>query len=910
MGKCDPILSVVLCMSVSHFGSAHARIAGGDGDAKPADDPSSQVVGCAPDGHIVTPVNQVLTPYGKRLDLPGMRPQAVALSPSGKVLVTAGKTSELVVVDPSTFKVIQRISLPPDVNEGSAPAPVSEQILHPDKKGQLSYTGLIFSPAGDRLFMSNVDGSIKIFAVDQAGQVTPERSFALPSANALRRKEEIPSGLAVSPGGDRLYVCGNLSNTLLELNSTTGKVLRSFNVGVAPYDVRLVGKKAYVSNWGGRRPAKGDLTGPAGRGTEVRVDPILNIASEGSVSVVDLEAGETRSEILTELHASGLAVSRDEHWVLCCNAASDTISVIDTEHDAVACKLWCKPNPSELLGAAPNAATFSMDGKALYVANGSQNAVAVFSFDTKEPQESRMQGLVPVGWFPGAIEYDGRQDALIVANIKGLPSEAKEYHESALDAKGYNSHHYNGSLSSFHVPLAAELETLTAQVERNLRAPRISQSKLPPRADAKPRAVPERIGEPSLIKHVVYIVKENRTYDQVFGAIGRGNSDPSLCIFGRKYTPNHHSIVDQFVLLDNAYCCGILSADGHQWTMTASSTDYMEKSFAGFPRSYPDGMGVDENDALAYAPSGFLWDNAIKHGISVRNYGEFMGPNVHWADGKKKDTPNFSACYNAWKEKSNDVVFESWPSLESMRPFSPTDFVGWEMSVPDQWRADYVIRELDQFQTRGEYPQMTVICLPQDHTSGTSKDCPTPAACIADNDLALGRILEAYSRSKFWSDMAVFVIEDDPQAGWDHVSGYRTVALCASPYAKHGALVSTQYNTTSLIRTMEQILGLPPMNAFDASAEPMFDCFTDNPDLTPYTALPSNIALDQMNPIAMDIHDEQLREDALASNGMNFSEPDRAPEAALNRILWRAMRGVLDPYPIWAEAAVSEDDGD
>ena len=294
--------------------------------------------------------------------------------------------------------------------------------------------------------------------------------------------------------------------------------------------------------------------------------------------------------------------------------------------------------------------------------------------------------------------------------------------------------------------------------------------------------------------------------------------------------------------------------------------------------------------------------------MTVRNYGEFMGPSVRWADPARQGGPGFIACYNAWKNNTDDVIFESWPSVESMRPFSPTDYVGWDMSVPDQFRADYIIRELAEFERRGEHPQLTVICLPQDHTSGTSEGSPTPGACVADNDLALGRLLEAYSHSSFWPEMAVFVMEDDPQAGWDHVSGYRTIALCASPYAKRGEIVSTQYNTTSLIRTMEQILGLPPMNAFDASAEPMFDCFTDTPDATPYTSLPSNVPLDQMNPVAMEIQDPVLREDALASAAMNFEQVDRAPERVLNRVLWRAMRGSADPYPAWAEALVEDDD--
>lgn len=890
--------------------TAAAMLAGSTAFAQP--DPQrrdDEPVGHSPDGSMVTPVNQIVTPIGRQLDLPGMRPQGVALAPNGSILVTAGKTNELVVIDPTDASIRQRVPLPPESSGAQAAEPVSEQVLEPDKHGQLSYTGLIFSHDARHIFMSNVDGSIKVFQVAEDGVVTPERSITLPPANAPRRAAEIPSGLAITPDDATLFVCGNLSNRLIEIDVATGQARRFFHVGVAPYDVRLVHNKAYVSNWGGRLPGAGDLTGPAGRGTTVRVDPVRHIASEGSVSVVNLDEGKVIAELLTGLHASGLAVNPDGTLLACCNAASDTLSLIDTRLDRVVAKVWMKSKPSDLLGAAPNAALFDRSGRTLYVANGSQNAIAVVEINLDEPGESELEGLIPVGWYPGALVLDEQRNTMIVANIKGLPRQSRAYHGGAVPGTtGFNTHHYSGSLTFAPIPGQADLPALSERVMRNLRAPRITESLLPPRPDQPPRPIPQRIGEPSLIKHVVYIIKENRTYDQVFGAMGRGNGDPSLCVFGRDITPNHHALADQFVLLDNTYCSGILSADGHQWSTTAYSTDYMEKSFAGFPRSYPDGMGVDEDDAMAYAPSGFIWDNALAHGRTIRNYGEFMGPSVRWRDASRPGEPDFAACYNAWLNKTDEVIFECWPSVESLRAISPLHYVGWNMSVPDQYRADFILDELRACEEKGEYPQLTIICLPQDHTSGTSQGCPTPAATVADNDLALGRILEGYSLSRFWKDMAVFIIEDDPQAGWDHVSGYRTVALCAGPYVKRREIVSTQYNTTSILRTIEQILGLPPMNAFDASAVPMFDCFTDQPNLTPYVALPNNIPLDQMNPVALHIEDPVLREDAIVSGTLNFRQVDRAPEDVLNRILWRAMRGSADPYPEWAVSHVEDDD--
>lgn len=858
----------------------------------------------------VLPVNQRITPFGRFVDLPGLRPQVVALSPDGRWLVTSGKTSELVVLDPRSGAIQQRVPLPGSAEEPRPGVP-SANILHPDKDAEVSFSGLAFSPSGDRIYLANVNGGVKVFAVSSAGVVSGLSSWPLPNANAPRRKLEIASGLAVSADGRRIYVCGNLSNQLFELDSETGRVLRTFPVGVAPYEVVLVGHKAYVSNWGGRRPAPGDLTGPAGRGTEVRVDPVRFIANEGSVTVLDLAPGAAesrpRTEVLAGMHACALAVSPNGRYVVVANANSDNLSVIDTRTDQVVETIWVKARPSDLFGASPNALAFAPDGGTLYVANGTQNAIAVVSFNPAR-RKSALAGLIPVGWFPGALTFDRAHRQLIVANVKGHPLTRKPHGD--LGGSGYNSHQYTGSISLVPLPSRRELPKLSERVARNLRADAIAQSRLPARAGQPARAIPERIGEPSLIKHVVYIIKENRTYDQVLGDETRGNGDPRLCIFGQRITPNQHQLTREFVLLDNTYCSGILSADGHQWSTTAFATDYMEKSFASFPRSYPDGMGEDENDALAYSAGGFIWDNALKHGVTVRNYGEFAAPDVKWRDPSRKGSPAFLDCYRQWRGESDDVLFQSYPMVESLRGIMPTNYVGWEMTVPDQFRADFFLRELQEFEKRGTFPQMVILCLPDDHTSGTKKGSPTPAACVADNDLALGRIVEGLSHSRFWKDLAVFAIEDDPQAGWDHVSGYRTTAYVASPYARRGAVVSSQYNTTSLIRTLEQILGLPPMNQFDASATPMFDAFTDTPDLKPFTAVASNVALNEMNPEPRALNDPVQREDALASARMNFKQPDACPEDRLNRILWRAMRGPTTPYPEWAVTFAANRDED
>ncbi|MEA3210255.1 MAG: hypothetical protein QOE70_3312 [Chthoniobacter sp.] len=863
-----------------------------------------------------TPANQILTPAGVQVELPRIRPQAIALSPGGKLLVTSGKTPELIVVDPKSGKVMDRVpfpgkTVPPEgasAESAEKPREATGTEPKPDASAQLSFTGLVFSPNGSRIYLSNVNGDVKVFAVTKE-KVTALKTLPLPEAKGLKRKQEIPAGIAVSRDGKLIYVAGNLSNQLLELEAESGKVTRTWDVGVAPYDVVLAAGKAYVSNWGGRRPGKGDLVGPAGRGTTVRVDPVRNIANEGSVSIVDLKAGLATSELLVELHASALAVTPDEKYVAVANAGSDTVSVIETKIGRVVEKIWVR-EPSDLFGASPDALAFDSTGKWLMVCNATQNAVGMIKFDPAG-KESKLTGLVPVGWFPGAIAYDAANKQMCVANIKGLGARRvtkpgdkprKPFEE------GQNSKDSFGTLSLVPIPDEKTLALFTAAAQLNMRHASLEEAKEPARTDQAARPVPERAGEPSPIKHVIYIIKENRTYDQVLGDVKEGNGNAALCTFGEKFTPNQHKLVREFMLLDNTYCSGIQSADGHQWTDSAITTDYVERSHASWPRSYMSTKTEDGLDALAYSPAGFLWDNALKHKISIRDYGEGCLTDCGWADKSRKGKP-------AWKDYLTDLakgggqtVIRCKPGIASLQPIAKLDTVGWDLGVPDAVRADRFIAELKQFETKGSMPQLIIMLLPNDHTSGTSPGKPTPAAMVADNDLALGRIVEAVSKSKFWPETCIFAIEDDPQAGWDHVSGYRTTCYVASPYARRGATVSTQYNQTSVVRTIELMLGLPPMNIMDASATPMSDCFTETPNLAPFMAVPNQHPIDELGFEAKKIGDRQLRKDAMASARLKLDEPDQCPEDVLNRILWRAMKGTLEPYPAWAVTKVEDDD--
>jgi YVTN family beta-propeller protein len=850
------------------------------------------------------PVNQIVTPSGIQVELPGLRPQVLALSPDGRSLVTSGKTPGLVVVDPATGKIRQVVPLPLNPAGEAVPSAPTENVLEPDGEGQVSFTGLAFSPDGGRLYLSDVTGSVKVFRVHPGGEIRGLFSILLPPADAPRRAEEIPAGIAVSGDGKRLYVALNLSNRLGEFEAGTGNLLRLFDVGVAPFDVVLSRGKAYVSNWGGRRPLAGDVTGPAGQGTLVKVDPLTRIANEGSVTVIDLESGKTRAEIPAHLHSSALALSPDGHYVVCANAASDNLSVIDTRRDTVVETIWAKPSPADIFGASPNALAFDNEGKRLFVANGTQNAVAVVRFDPAR-RRSKLLGLIPVGWFPGAIAYHPRLHKICVANIKGVETVLEKDEQSG--GLGFNSRQYHGSLSLVPVPPASELPRLTAAVWDNYHRERIAETLIPPRPGRPPVPVPERIGEPSVFKHVVYIIKENRTYDQVLGDMPQGNGDPSLCIFGEDITPNQHKMASEFVLCDNLFCCSILSADGHQWSTSAFATDYLERSFAGWPRSYPDGMGEDEVDALAYAPSGFIWDNALRHGKTLRDYGEFAMPAVRWAAPGRSGEPDWAACWDEYNHPRGEVVFGSVPAIESLKPYLATGTVGWSMAVPDLFRADYFIRELREFEKLDNFPELILICLPHDHTSGTKEGSPTPAACAADNDLAFGRIVEAIGRSRFWKDTVIFGIEDDPQNGWDHVSGYRTTGYVVSPYTKRGRTIPTRYNTVSILRTIEQILGLPPMNQFDAAATPMFECFTETPDFEPFQSVPNRVPLDTMNPSVEKIADPLQRKFAARSGRLDFTRVDACPEDVLNRILWHSRKGGSVPFPEWAVTRDSED---
>jgi len=466
------------------------------------------------------------------------------------------------------------------------------------------------------------------------------------------------------------------------------------------------------------------------------------------------------------------------------------------------------------------------------------------------------------------------------------------------------------------VPDADRLNLYTARFEtNNLYSMALAEALQPPRPDAAPVLVPARIGEPSVFKHVLYIIKENRTYDQVFGDISKGNGDPKLTQFPRVVTPNHHALADRFGLLDNYYASSVNSADGHQWTDEAVANVFAERVYGFFPSPSNNPKVTQYGNSSLALPPDSLFSNAIAHGITLRNYGEggqgaVNGKNTILRDGNPVGA-SWDNLYQDWKAQSGIYRGVASDALTPpLRASQDTAFPTFGPSIPEQFRVDEWLREFTGYIEVGDLPQLSVMELGNDHTSGTAPGYPTPQAQVADNDLALGRIIDALSHSPYWQDTAVFVTEDDAQDGVDHVDGHRTVGMVISAYNRQGMVDSTLYNQTSMVRTIEQILGLPPMNQFDLTAPLMSTMFTTTLDFTPYTALPNEIPLDTLNPPASTLTG-QAQQDAIVSSQLDFSISDATDPGVLNPIIWRATMGDR-PYPHfdWEKKDAREDDDD
>jgi len=809
----------------------------------------NQKIGQQPDGSFLVPTNQLLKPAGFQVYIPG-RPVDLALMQKEGLLAVKNMNS-LDLIRLSDRTILQSLQFP---TSGA------------------SYKGIYYSESKRKIFVTNAENKVLIANFDKNNILSWQTPIILPKPEI--GGAPVPGGFCFDDAENTIYATLSRSNSLSVINLADTSIFE-IPVGIAPYDVLLKSKtKAYVTNWGGRQPKEGEsvyLTS----GSKILVDSVTGIANNGSVSVVDLEKKIEVKSIKVGLHPSAMVFSRDKSQLFVACANSDIISVINTETDEVTDEISVRMNQNLLFGSSPNALSVSPDGKLLYVANGTDNAICVI--ETNKPY--RVAGYIPTGWYPGAVVTNNQGNFLYVANVKGIGSRNMKTNRT-----GYNSHDHLGSISIIPVPGKAELTKMTEIVSVNNSFPALYSNQS---SDKKKKvAVPYLPNQTSHFKHVVYIIKENRTYDQVFGDMPQGNGDTSLVHFGYEITPNHHKLAETFVLMDNYYCSGVLSADGHQWTNEAFVTDYLEKSFGDFTRSYP----YDGGDALAYASSGFIWDNVLRNGLTFRNYGEFVDAII------KPAGATFTEIYNDFKNGTNKITIEAKANLEQLEPYLCPTYIGFPNKVPDVYRAAEFIKELNEFEKNDNFPNFIIMLLPNDHTSGTKPGLPTPQAAVADNDFALGQIVEAISNSKFWKETCIFVTEDDPQAGLDHVDGHRTVGMVISPYTKRNELVSTYYSQINMVRTMENILGIPPMNKFDLSAEPMFDCFTESPDFTPYKTVKNNIPLDEINPQLESLNGKKLYW-AKKSMEQDLDDYDRINEDDFNRIIWHAMKGYERPYP-------------
>ena len=814
--------------------------------------PEQTFVGPQNNGTYVVPTSQIIDTAGKTETFPG-RPVDLALN-SEETILAVKNMSNVVFFDVANQSIIQTLKLP---------------------KGGNTFKGIGWSSKDKKVWITDDQGFLRSAKMDENGSFVWDDKIILPG---IDKDGSYPGGFAIDEKKGVIYVALNRNNTIGIVNLNTGKLEEQIPVGIAPYSVVIRKDKAYITNWGGRHPNSTDMTAPSS-GSMVVIDKKTGIASSGTVSVMNLADHSIVTEIAVHLHPCGMVLSPDSSLLYVANANSDLVSVIDTKLDKVIKTISSKPMEELPFGSAPNDVVVAPDGKTLYIADGGDNLLAVIDL-----KNNKLKGLIPTGWYPSAVILSRNGSKLFVANMKGVGSL-----QPGLRRNGHNSQDQMGSVSFIDVPCPDSLENFTLKAAANMRLPKINQSLNLERVKERMVPVPTQPGEKSFIKHVLYIIKENRTYDQVFGDMPQGNGDSTLCMFGRYVTPNHHKLAEEFVLLDNTYCNGVKSAEGHQWTSQGYVTDYLEKAFPGFIRGYP----WNGNDPIVYASSGFIWDFVLKAGLSFRDYGEYVNDEVTPANSTWTD------IYNDYISGSHKIKIKATATVHTIANYICPTYTGSPREINDQYKADEFIKELHNYEKTDSFPNFMMMSLPNNHTSGTQEGFPIPTAMVADNDLALGRIVEAISKSKFWKETAIFVVEDDPQNGLDHVDGHRTIAFCISPYTKRRAVVSTHYNQNSILRTIELILGLPPMSQFDLIAQPMSDCFNEKPDLTPYTALTNNIPLNVMNSKLSSISGKQLYW-AKRSMELKLSyndDLDEEEEVLLNKILWHSVKGYDVPYP-------------
>lgn len=817
--------------------------------------PERPVPGPQGSGPSITTQGWFLTPAGNQVAL-GDRPYGIAQSPDGNTLLVSNNgqsTQSLQVVDRLTGDVVQTISYN-----------VPEAL----------YIGVTFSPDGKHAYAS-AGGNNKIRTYDVDGQhLTETDPILLPPQTPDGKPLNLyPAGLAISKDGNKLFVADNLGDAMSIIDIPSRQLTDTIQVGHNPYTVQLdsAGKFAYVSNWG-----------------------------DTTVSVIDVADAAVEYTIPVGTHPNAMAINPKNNELYVTNADSDNVSVIDTKTKTVTRTIDLSPYPGAKEGSSPNAVAVSPDGSTLYVANATNNDVAVISLANTQNTTDKVIGLIPTAWYPTGLvlSQDGKE--LDVINAKGLGAGPNNvdgpnpYRTTPLPANQYVGSMLQGSLSMIDVSDPSQLDQYTQQVIQNNGFNEGDKIRIA--GDVNTNVIPLRAGDPTPIQHVIYIIKENRTYDQVFGSLEKGNGDPSLNLFGEESAPNTRQLARQFITLDNFYADAEVSADGWNWSTAAIANTYVQKNW---PANYSSSPGRNrpydfEGGNLATSPGtnpsdAFIWNKLSDAGIDYRNYGFRV---------------------NETSAGRNVAVDATTGQSTEPRLAANTDlnFPGYDLTVSDQTRVDAWLEEFQQYEANGNLPSVEFVRLPNDHTSGTTVGRPTPRAYVADNDLALGRLVEAVSNSPYWASTAIFVVEDDAQNGPDHVDAHRTEALVISPYTQTGKVDSTFYDSSSMLRTMEKIVGIGPLSQFDAAATPMLNSFTNQPNFTPYTAITPTQPLDEKNPVNAPL--------AAVAAISDFSKEDRVPDDLLTAMVWKSVKGADSEVPTsktsfgGRNGFAIEDDGD
>lgn len=797
--------------------------------------------GKQPGGIYLIPTTQLLHPWGAPVTIAG-RPVDLAFDADSKVLAVLN-TRGVLFFDATAMSLL-----------GEA------------QSKSTSYAGLAFRPGTREVWASeatrNGPDGLFILTLDKRGVPRKEERLAL-------KPHPLPIGIAFSRDGGTAYVAFSRNNTLAVIDAATRTVKREIPVGIAPFSVAVEPRsgRVFVANRGGRRPRPGDVLAPSS-GSQIASDPVTGSSISGTLTVIDPDGSQPR-EVEVGLAPSGLALRPDGKELAVASGHSDSVTLVDTS-SLKSREIRIPSYPDGTRGSIPSNTAYSPDGRTLYVLCGGTNSVAVV-------RNGKVQGALPTGWFPSGIAIDAH-GGLRVVSIKGTGNTARP------DGT-FNSRAYEGLLQSMPAPEKREWQAGLREVKA------ANQPKFTPAGGVENL---RSLG----IRHVFFIIKENRTYDQVLGDIAKGNGDPKLALYGAEVTPNHHALAEQYVLLDNFLTSSSISFDGHQWLMMAFVSDYTQRAFAASPRGY----AWDMSDALTVSPAGFFFQGAPPD-VKIRIFGEFCLPgkfdpatqqaeDIHERAGASWS--HYWQLYKSGRWRSEvGCSAAGLPALKHlMSPSYPQD----DTVITDQIRAEEFLRELKEREQTGEMANINILTLTSDHTNGTRPGSPTPKAMVADDDLAVGRIVEGISRSRFWSKSLILIVEDDAQDGLDHIDGHRTVALAVGPHIRRGVVDSNHYNQISMVKTIQEIFQIPPRTVFLQNSRAMTSIFTPEPDLRPYTALPNRIPLDQMNPPLKALNGRRLWA-AQQSAAMNWADVDDIPSDTLNRILWWDSKGYETPYP-------------